>query len=453
MRVAIVGGGISGLATAFYVGRDRPDWEISVYEAASRWGGTMQTADRDGFLFECGPNGFLSNRCETLELIRDAGAEDLLQRSSDAARRRFIYADRLHPLPESPVAFLGTRLLSWRGKLRVLGELFVPARRDNEDESLQQFGERRVGKEFTDVFLNAMSAGIFASTPPLLSVAAAFPKVVALERDHGGLFRGMIARRKKEAGPGGVLMSFHGGVSRFIEHLAGRISGELRTDCPVHSVTREGERYRLDSDAGTQEFDQVVLATPAYVTRRLVADLDPRLAELVGEIDYAPISIVGFGYRNLAHPLDGFGLLTTSGAGQEILGVLWDSVIFPDRAPAGAKSLRVMIGGLRQPELALCDDSDLVEIAQRGVAETMGVTDDPDVTFVQRWERGIPSYAVGHLERITRMDDRLAAHPGLHLNGNAYRGVGINDCVENSRRCAGLVAQTRIPAVTAASEK
>ncbi len=439
MRIAIVGGGISGLATAFYVKQLAPEAEVTLLEAAPRLGGTMVTREVEGFRFEGGSNGFLSNKPWTLDFVKDAGAEDLLVRSNDAARVRYIYTDALHRLPESPPAFLGTPLISWRAKLRVLAEVVTPARRDISDESLQSFGYRRVGREFTDTFLDPMSAGIFASTPARLSVNAAFPAVVRLEQQYGGLFRGMLKRRKRSAGPGGVLMSFRGGVGAFIEHLRGALGDSVRTGVAVSGLARAGACYRLTTAEGEVEADRVVLSTPALAAARILGDVDPVAAGWLAQIEYSPVAVVGFGYRQLAHELPGFGLLTTSAAGLDILGVLWDSSIFPDRAPPGGKSLRVMIGGQRSPELALEPEDRLIAIAREGVRRTMGVDDAPAVTFVQRWPQGIPNYPVGHLANADRLFARIADHPGLYLNSNAYYGIGLNDCVGNSRLCAEKV--------------
>jgi oxygen-dependent protoporphyrinogen oxidase len=442
MRIAIVGGGISGLATAFYVQRLRPEAEVSLLEAAPRLGGTMVTRDVDGFRFEGGSNGFLSNKPYTLDLVRDAGAEHLLLPSNDAARIRYIYTDAVHRLPESPPAFLGTPVLSWRGKLRTLAEIFTPARRDIADESLRDFGYRRVGREFTDTFLDPMSAGIFASTPAKLSVHAAFPAVVRLEQEYGGLFRGMIKRRKRRAGPGGTLMSFKGGVGTFIDHLAGVLGPAIRLDAEVHGLRRDGRGYRLETAAGERTAEVVALAAPAHAVARMLGRVDGELAGWVADLGYTPIAVVGFGYDALRHDLKGFGMLTTSMARQEILGVLWDSSIFPDRAPAGKKSLRVMIGGQRNAELALRSEEELIAIARRGLAATLGITEEPVATFVQRWPRGIPSYPVGHLAAVDRIFARVATYPGLYLISNAYYGIGLNDCVGNALRCAQAIARS-----------
>jgi len=439
MRIGIIGGGISGLATAFYLQQARPEWQLRLFEKEARAGGTMQTVERDGFRFEAGGNGFLTNKPDSLELVHAVGADGLLQPSSDAARKRYLYTDRLHRLPESPPAFLKTPLLTLPEKLRVAAEVFVPPRRDLDDESLQSFGERRVGRAFTDVFLNAMVAGIYAATPAQTSVRAAFPLVWNLEREYGGLFRGMLKKRRKEAGPGGTLTSFRDGVGSFIDHLANRLDVALETGAEVTGVERDGRIYRLITPAGDHEVDRVVVATPAYAAAELLNPVDTELAALLEGIAYAPIAVVGLGYDRLDHPLDGFGLLAPESAGLEILGILWDSSIFPGRAPAGGKVLRVMIGGLRQPALALRGEDELVRIALAGVERTMGCRNDPLKTFVRRWERGIPNYAVGHLATVDAAFARLRDLPGLYLNSNAYYGISMNDCVANSRKTAAHI--------------
>jgi len=436
MKIAIVGGGISGLTTAFYLHQGMPDAQITVFEKEATLGGKMMTKEVDGFYFEAGSNGFLSNKPDTLELVKLCGCDDILIRSNDAARKRFIYKDSLCPLPESPKAFLQTPLLSLAGKLRVAGEFFMPAKKDNSDETLQSFGYRRVGKEMTDVFLDAMVAGIFASTPKSISVNAAFPAVVKLEREYGGLFRGMIAKKKKEAGPGGVLMSFTKGVSSFIERLSLAAACEIRTGCSVQKIDKRDKGYTLSVDGDMMDFDKVILSIPSYESAALLKDTDSELSSMLSSIDYSPISIVGFGYNDLQHDLDGFGLLTTTSAHKEILGVLWDSSIFNDRAPQGKKSVRVMIGGQRNRDLALKDEEKLKEMAQRGIHETMGIDAQPDVTFVERYEKGIPNYTVGHAEKMAKLFEKLAQHQGLYLNSNAYFGVGLNDCVSHSKQCA-----------------
>lgn len=439
MKVIIVGGGISGLATAHYLSQRLPGCEMTVLEREPELGGTMRTQQKAGYLFELGANGFLSDRPDTLELVRDIGAEDLLLPSSHEARKRFIFTDRLHPLPETPGAFLRTKLLRPRDKLRVLAEPFVPAKRSDQDESLQSFGYRRVGTAFTDTFLDAMAAGIHASTPQKLSVRAAFPAVVRLEQEYGGLFKGMLKKRSRHAGPRGVLMSFRGGVGRFIERLAAASGATVQTDCPIARVARAGAGFVVEGPGIQLTADRVILATPAFAAATLLEGLDAELAQCLAAIDYSPIAVVGVGYCGLRHPLAGFGLLTTQTAAQDILGVLWDSSIFADRAPPGEKCVRVLIGGQRNPSLARQEDESLIAIALGGIAATMAVREPPALTVVKRWPRGIPHYQLGHLARVNTIFERLKRHSGLYLNSNAYHGIGLNDCVTHSKRCAQAI--------------
>jgi oxygen-dependent protoporphyrinogen oxidase len=436
MRIAIVGAGISGLSTAFYLQRAHPDRELLIFDTNPAPGGTMCTVECEGFRFEAGGNGFLTNKPDSLQLVRDAGAEDLLLPSSDLARKRFIFTDRLHRLPETPPAFLASQLLSLPQKLRVAAEVFIPPRRDGGDETLQSFGYRRVGKGFTDIFLDAMTAGIYATTPGRVSVNAAFPLVAQLEREYGGLFRGMLARRKRSAGPGGILMSFRGGVGRFISHLQSVVRADWRLGVPVTGILPEAEGYRIITAEGEEYVNRVVVSATAPAAAVMLRGLDAELASRLAAIEYSPVAVVGFGYRHLAHPLDGFGLLTTTTAGLPILGVLWDSSIFPDRAPGGSKCLRVMIGGQRNPEQMRLDDAGLQAAARAGIRATMGVDSEPDVVFMRRWEQGIPNYPVGHLRAMEALFAHVGRYPGLFLNCNAYRGIAMNDCVRNSRELA-----------------
>lgn len=440
MRIGIVGAGLSGLATAFYLKRALPDAELVILEASSRPGGALHTEEVEGFRFEAGGNGFLTNKPDCLQLVADAGASALLLPSSDLARKRFIYTDRLHRMPESGRLFARSKLLTLPQKLRMLGEFFVPPRRDGADESLREFGDRRLGAAFTSVFLDAMSAGIYGSTPDRISVKAAFPLIVALERDYGGLFRGMLAKRKKEAGPGGVLTSTRGGISTMIRHLVGVTQAEWHYGEPVQSVERSSSGFRLQTAQGATQVDRVVVCATSFAAAQMLQALDADIARRLASIEYSPIAVVGFGYRSLEQPLDGFGLLTTTSSRQPILGVLWDSSIFPDRAPAGAKSLRAMIGGQRNPDLVNQDDAGLVQTARIGISNTMGLDQDPDVTFVKRWNRGIPSYAPGHVASVDALFARLENFPGLYLNCNAYRGIAMNDCARNSRELAERIA-------------
>ncbi len=439
MNIAIIGGGISGLTTAFYIKQFKPEAKITLFEKEDYLGGKMHTVNKNGFLIEEGSNGFLSNKPDTLELVKLSGLENLLLRSSDNARKRYIFHKSLEILPESAMAFIKTPLLSIKGKLRVLGEIVAPAKKDDSDESLQDFGYRRVGKEMTDVFLDAMVAGIYASTPEKISAPAAFPAVVKLEREYGSLFKGMIAKKKKEAGPGGILMSFKGGVSTFIEQLETKIDMKIIKNKEIQEVQKNENGFKVISDELEMDFDKVILCSSAYDSAKMLQNLSPIISKKLFEIEYSPVSIIGLGYDALEHDLNGFGLLTTSKAKKEILGILWDSSIFFDRAKKGKKLLRVMIGGQRNPNLALKNEDELIKIAINGVKEIMNIDIKPNVVYVKKHVKAIPNYKVGHLANIKIIFDKLKDINGLFLNSNAYHGVGLNDCVSNSKKCAKTV--------------
>ncbi len=436
MKIAIVGGGISGLTTAFYLKQENENLEVDIYESSSVCGGKMKTQKMDDFYFEHGTNGFLSNKPDTLELVKDSKANHLLMKSNDLARIRFIYKDKLHELPESPKAFFATKLLSFKGKVRVLLEPFMKVKKDDTDESLQSFGYRRIGKEMTDTFLDAFSAGVYASTPSKISVNSAFPMVVALEKEYGGLFAGMIKKKKKSAGPGGVLMSFKKGVGSFIEHLALTCKACIYTNTPIQKIEKKDSSYILHFNDTQKEYDKLILATPSYVSASLVRDFDEELAKKLELIDYSPISVVGFGYDELKHDLKGFGILTITCSNTNVLGVLWDSSVFTDRAKNGKKCLRVMIGGQRNFQLGFKSESELINIAKEGLKQTMDIDEEPSTVFVKKYEKGIPSYELGHKQKIDSIYSSLKTHDGLYLNSNAYKGIALNDCVKNSKLCA-----------------
>ncbi len=443
MKIAVIGGGISGLATIFYINKLMPEANVFLFEKEEYLGGKIKTENLGGFLFESGSNGFLSNKALTFDFIEEAGLSELILTSNDSARLRYVFhKNKLHLLPDSPKAFLKTKLLSPLAKLRVLAEYFVSAKKDNTDESLQEFGYRRVGKEFTDVFLDVMSAGIFASTPKMLSVNSAFPKIVELEKDYGGLFRAMLAKKGKGGSQSGVLTSFKGGMSNFINELEKKLKFESFKGSEVSRV-EEGEfGYKVEFEVKSVlkkyslKFDKVIFCTPANVTAYLMRKIDREIAYDLASIEYVPMSIVGFGYKKPYFELDGFGLLTTTSSHQDILGVLWDSSIFDDRAPKDSKSLRVMIGGIRNKELALKSKEELVEIAILGLKNTMQIDEIATQTFVKQWKEAIPNYSVGHLQKVNKIFEKIKKHENLYLNSNAYYGVGFNDCIANSKKCA-----------------
>ncbi len=461
-RVVIVGGGISGLATAYYVRRFADergdDLSVVVLEKEAEPGGKMKTFHEEGFTVEWGPNGFLTNKPETLDLCGSLGIDDLLLASSDSSRKRYVFVDeRLKKLPESPGEFFASDILSLKGRFRVAMEPFVPAKRDGAEESLFAFAKRRLGAEAAELLIEPMAAGVYAGDPEKMSLRSCFPLVYALEKEYGGLVKGMVGKMRERrrmgvtaaggpAGPGGVLMSFTGGVQSLIGEIVGRGAFSLRRDCNVVKVRRgEGRTFVVEYICRGQDFeeagDAVVVAAPAYTASPLVSDVDGELSDLIGDISYAPIAAVALGFekREYGRVLDAFGFLVPRREGRRVLGILFDSSIFPNRAPEGHALIRGMIGGARSPELAFRPDEELLGMMKQEVEDILGIKDGHVFSRVYRHEMGIPQYPVSHPARMGRIRDRLREVGGLFLNNNAYEGIGLNDCVRNSRDTADQV--------------
>jgi protoporphyrinogen/coproporphyrinogen III oxidase len=459
-RVVIAGGGISGLAIAWAIRRREPRAEVLLFERSARTGGNIHTQHVDGYICESGPDGFLDDAPETLQLVHAVGLEPRLLPSNDAARKRYIFLNgTLWEVPTSPRAFLRTPLLTTRGKLRVACEPLAP-RRVDPDESIFDFAARRIGREAASVFVDSMVSGIFAGDSHALSLQACFPKMRRLEDEHGGLFRALVAtrrtRRKGNAlgAPSGKLTSFTGGLSDLIDRLTRQLNDVVRTSCPVVQLRKRGElhgfrsgwpppSYSLVTGHGQIDADAVVLAGPSADSAALLQSVDPVLASALEQIPSAPLAVVCLGYdqADLARraSIDGFGFLVPRGQNIRMLGALWESSIYPNRAPSGKVLLRVMIGGACDPEAVTLDDHSLVSHVRHDLARTMGLTRPPEFTRIIRHRRGIPQYVTGHLERVRRIEALLTRHPGLFLAGNSYRGVSLNACVSEADQIAERV--------------
>jgi oxygen-dependent protoporphyrinogen oxidase len=454
-RVVIVGAGVSGLALAYRLRQRAPDAEVVVLEERSRPGGTLWTERRDGFRVEIGPNGFLDTKTTTLDLCRDVGLGGRLVPASDEAQRnRYLFLDgRLRALPGSPMSFLGSDLLSWRGKLSLLLERWRPRRRDTSDESIDAFARRRAGREAAEVLADALVTGIHAGDPALLSARATFPRLVALEAEHGSLLKGMAAaarRRRAEAAARGEpvprpgrMWSFREGLGLLAETLAGQVGSPPVLGVNVRRLERVGPGWLVHGEGQERwQADAVVLTCPAYCQAALLADVDAALADEVAAIRYNRVVVVALGYRqaDVPRPLDGFGYLAPQRTRRDLLGVQWCSSIFPDRAPPGMVLLRALAGGWHRPEIVDWDEARLLDAVRAELRLALGVVAEPVFRHVVRWDRAIPQYHLGHLERVARIAERAGRLPGLFLGGNAYHGVALNDCTEQGAVLAGRVA-------------
>jgi len=445
LKIAIVGAGISGLATGYALLSRQPGLELVILEAGLRAGGKVWTDHApEGYACEWGVNGFLNNKPGTLELMAQLGLEALP--GYEAANRRYIYRrGALHPLPESAPAFVASGLMSLRGRLRVLLEPFI-RRGVVHDETLAAFAKRRLGREAFDALIDPMASGVFAGDPHQMSLKSCFPRMHEIESEYGSLVWGMIrsqltARREGKAsgpGPGGTLTSFAQGMGEMTDRLVSRLGARIRLNAPVRSIARCQKRYELSLDGGVEEADLLILAAPAYAQADMLHDLAPGISALLSGIEYPPLSVVCLGYReaDLVEPPGGFGFLVPSTEQRAILGTIVDSNVFPKRAPEGAVLMRSMVGGARAPGKARLADQELTDLVQSELREIMGIDASPGFTRIYRHERAIPQYHVGHAARLEAIGEALGDYPGLVLTGNAFRGVSLNDCVENASRTA-----------------
>lgn len=450
LDVLVVGGGISGLTTAFHLSHgSNTGLRVALLEASPRVGGALETWS-DGsdtpWRFELGPNTVLENHESVGRLIRDAGLEGEKITALPTAKKRFLWkGDRLHPLPSGPLGFVRTPLFPASAKLRLLREPWIPRPAGNPDEneeSIAAFVRRRLGQDFLDYAVGPFVSGVYAGDPERLSTRHAVPKIAALEREHGSLIRGAFARRKGPA-PGGAMISFRDGLERLPRELGRQIDARMSVACR-RIVPVEGG-FRAETDSGAVEAKRVVMAVPADVAARLLEDATEGRSRGFAEIAYAAVAVVSTGWRreDIAHPLGGFGFLVPRKEKLRLLGVLFPSEIFPGRAPEGHVALTSIVGGRTDPEAAGWDEERLLSEVLGEMRRTLGVRGEPVVRVIRRWPRAIPQYEMGHgrfLELARTIESSL---PGLRIGGNFLRGVSVPDCIRNATAMAGEILQER----------
>ncbi len=457
----IIGGGISGLALAHWLGlHEHPgSWEL--WEATDRLGGTTGTDRECGYSVDWGPNGFLDREPLTLQLVDEIGLRHQLEPANDKSNNRFIAQNGvLHPVPFSPPAMLRTGLLDFGEKLRIFAEPFIKARRDDSDESVFDFAARRIGKGAAETFVEPMVSGVYGGVARDLSLPACFPIMREMEMQYGGLVKAMISKMREKrrqrkasgepkkkrggpAGPGGHLTSFNSGLDVLTNRLAERHQSIIHTNRAVARVAYHSDGYWMVTDATGREVraNNVVIACPTFVAAQFLRAFDHELASAFADIPYAPIIVVATGHRreDIKHSLDGFGFLIPRTENIRTLGSIWTSSIFAERAPDGHVQFRSMLGGAGDPSVMELSDDQLWDTIKKELGPLVGITADPVFMKIYRWEQGIPQFTLGHRERRTRIEQLAAKYPGLHMVGNAYYGVGLNDCVKMARRVAEAI--------------
>lgn len=458
-NVVIIGGGISGLSTAFYLRQLDSSIRMTVLEAGDRPGGVIQTVHRDGFMIENAADNFITTTSDAIDLCQQVGLADNLIRTNPIGRQAMVVRrGKLLPIPPGFIIMapsrvwpmITTQTLSLLGKIRAGCELFIPRRKSLSDESLKSFVVRRFGQEMFDRLVQPLVGGIYTADPRLLSLAATMPRFVEMERQQGSLIRAAYRQRhtgqRAESGAGaryGQFMTLQGGLSKLTQALVEQLPARsVRMDSQVVSMqprAKGGWKIRVTgSEPDWLEADAVVLATPAHESARLTSNIDAFLAEDLSTIPYASCAVVALGYEvsQIGVPLDSFGFVVPLAEGRMILSCSFSSVKYTGRASEGRVLLRVFVGGACQSGLLRLPEEELVQLAERELAELMKIRGQPVLRHIKTHWQSMPQYHVGHLERVASIESRLKRFPDLVLAGSSLYGVGIPNCICSGRKAA-----------------
>lgn len=445
----VVGGGISGLVCAYALRKAGID--AIVLETSPRTGGLIQSERSEGFLLELGPQSF-SETAQLRSLSEELGIADQKLMAPPRAPRYVLVNGKLTPVPLSPPGMLTSSLLSARTKWKIARDAFGTSHPPEDDESIAQFVRRKFGAELLDRLVGPFVSGIHAGDPERLSLRAAFPSLHEAERSAGSVIRGMMRAAKSKKGPRErpTLMSFYQGNETLVQGLAARLGAAVRlgtevvgicarrTNSPLFDV-----RVRKGSAEETLSTDKLIIAVPSETAGALLRDVNPAFEPVLCGIEYAAVAVVSLGYRraDVAHFLDGFGFLAPRSSGLRVLGTVWNSSLFPGRAPEGHVLLTSFVGGATDPRAATLSENELGEIVHRELSGLLRIGGAPVFSAVHIYRHALPQYNLGHTARLEALGKLRAAVPGLAFVGNYLRGPAVGDCVQQALEVAGNLAR------------
>jgi len=453
--VAIIGAGITGLTAAFYL--KRKGVPVTVYEAGVRAGGVIQSIRKDGFLAESGPNTLLETSPRIAQLVRDAGLESRKLATDTKAEARYVVrGGKPVAMPSSQLGIFTSELLSAKAKFALIREPFVPPRRDGVEESVAEFVTRRLNREFLDRMVDALVAGIYAGDPHKLSVQHALPRLKALEDKYGSLIKGQIrgARERKKSGEvardRAPKFSFDEGLQVLPDTLAAQLGDSLKLNSPVTKLAQTGDGWRVSTSNGEVEHNAVIYCGTAYKLAEMEIESQmPLNFSVFAEIRYPPVGSVVLGFRreDMAHSCEGFGMLIPGIEGFKILGAIFSSSLFPNRAPAGHVLLSIYVGGERQPELAALPADELVKLVCDDLRVLLGVRGRPVFTHHHFWPRAIPQYNLGYGKYKDLLNEIESKARGLFFAGSFRDGVSLGDSIVSGANIAERVEKFLQPRI------
>ncbi len=471
-RIAIIGGGISGLSAAYYLERARRSGaplQYTLFESSPRLGGVMWSERVDSCLIEAGPDSFLSEKPAATVLCRDLGIENQLVGSNDAHRKTYILVKgRLVPMPDGLMFMVPTKLMptlttplfSAGTKLRMARELFAQPMRRAEDESAAAFVERHFGREVVDRLADPLLSGVYGGDASRLSVRAVLPRFLEMEAKYGSLSRAMLAAMRKRptsqhssqlnprmggsSAPRTLFTSMRDGMQQLVDAVVAQLDPTaLRTGVGVRALGREQGQWMVLSGGSAERFEQAIIATPAYIAAGLLRSVGPRVSSLLAAIRYSSSVTVALGYdagafdgRINGAPPDGFGFLVPRSEGQRMLACTFVHNKFPHRAPPDRLLLRVFLGGASDERVLELSDDVILQRVREDLHSILGLTTEPLFTRIYRWKQAMAQYEVGHLERVEEIERLKGEMPGLSLIGNAYHGIGVPDCIRTGMDAA-----------------
>lgn len=441
-KILVLGGGITGLCAAWKLSRLYRPQNVVLLEASGAAGGAARTENVRGFLCDLGPNGYLDREPQMRNWVRDLGLTSRLVKANEAAAKRFVLLGGKLKEVKPPPAFLLSSLLSLGGRMALAMEPFKPKRKGEEPESIWDFAARRVGPEAADKLVAPMVTGIFGGDAKALSVEHCFPRLVAMEREHGSLLKGLKASRKDNPsaspmGPGGTLTTFDAGMGVLAETAAASLGGQLRLGQPAVRIEYRDKQFTTITEGGDKYVSEgLVVATPAWAAADAVMPLEKSIAAALGQIPYIGITVLAAGFRreDIGHDLNGFGFLVPQAEKLRTLGCIWTSSIFPHEAPKDYVLLRAMYGGALDPGAMKLTDREILDQFMRDLSKVMQLKRMPDFVRIYRWFKAIPQYTLEHGKRLRGIEQAEAYFKGLAFAGNAYRGVGLNDCTVSAQR-------------------